>query len=195
MQKDAVFFCAVFINSKKVTCITSIFGKPQVFKSSIPLHWQQRLGIMCIDQFGNCAPDNTQLWVYYAQIWILTHIFEICVSPWCTHIFKVIKIVNGHLAHQRNQIGKVRPEHKTACLTTFLSTIQIGLHVISGSCILKLTGQKFTSFLCCYFLSMPLFSLWLKTCQTSAPQQSLTKILSLWEREVLKQLKKILAQL
>ena len=32
----------------------------------------------------------------------------------------------------------------------------IGLNVISGSCISKLIGQK--------FISMPLFSLWLKTC-------------------------------
>ena len=96
----------------------------------------------------------------------------------------MIKIVDGHLARQQNQIGKVRPVHKTACLTTFLFAILIGLHVISGSCILKLTGQKFTSFLWCYFLSMPSFLLWLKTCQTSTPQKSLTKILSLRERSI-----------
>ena len=51
-------------------------------------------------------------------------------------------------------------EHKT----TFLSVMLIGLNVISGSCIAELFGQTFTSFLSCYFLSMPLFSLQLKTC-------------------------------
>ena len=40
----------------------------------------------------------------------------------------------------------------------------IGLNVISSSCISKLIGCKFTSFLSCHFLSMPLFSLWLKAC-------------------------------
>ena len=40
----------------------------------------------------------------------------------------------------------------------------IGLNVISGSCISKLIGGKFTSFLHYHFLSMPLFSLRLKTC-------------------------------
>ena len=41
-----------------------------------------------------------------------------------------------------------------ACLTTFLSTMLIGLNVISGSCVSKQIGQKFSSFLCCHFLSM-----------------------------------------
>ena len=40
-----------------------------------------------------------------------------------------------------------------------------GLNVIASSCISKLIGQKFTSFLHCHFLSTPLFSLWLKTCR------------------------------
>ena len=39
----------------------------------------------------------------------------------------------------------------------------IGLNVISGSCISKLIGRKFTFFLCYHFPSIPLFSLWLKT--------------------------------
>ena len=53
------------------------------------------------------APDNAQLWVYYAQIWILTHRLQICASSWCTRISKAIKIVDGHLAHQQHQISKV----------------------------------------------------------------------------------------
>ena len=134
----------------------------QFFKSSIPLHWQQRVYIMCIDQYGNSAPNNTQLWVYYAQIWILMHGFETHASFWCTQIYKAIEIVNGHLVHQRKPALQ-GSERKTACLATFLSTMLIGLNVISGSCVSKLIGQKFTSFLCCHFLSMPLFSLQLKT--------------------------------
>ena len=51
------------------------------------------------------APNNLQLWVYYAQILILT---EIHVSSWRTHILKAIEIVHSHLAHQWNQIGKVQ---------------------------------------------------------------------------------------
>ena len=41
----------------------------------------------------------------------------------------------------------------SACLTTFLSAMLIGLNVISGSCISKLIGRKFTSFvqLCFHF--------------------------------------------
>ena len=74
-----------------------------------------------------------------------------------------MEIVDGYLAHQRNQIGKVRNANST-CLTTFLSAMLIGLNVISGSCISKLIGQKFTSFLRCHFLPLPLFSLRLKTC-------------------------------
>ena len=35
------------------------------------------------------------------------HRLEIRVSSWCTHIFKVIEIVDGHLAYQRNQISKI----------------------------------------------------------------------------------------
>ena len=49
-------------------------------------------------------------------------------------------------------------------LTIFLSVMLIGLNVISGSCILKLIGQKFTSFLCYHFFLRHMFSLWLKTC-------------------------------
>ena len=142
----------------------------------------------------------------------------------------------------------------SACLTTFLSAMLIGLNVISGSCIPKLIGRKFTSFVSCHFLSTPLFSLQLKTCyfylaysytceealgskvwwknttvegersikaaekdpsttvvasvenmsllpglqlhvRRSAQKQSLMKKYYRWGREVLKQLKKILAQL
>ena len=86
----------------------------------------------------------------------------------------------------------------SACLTTFLSMMLNGLNVISSSCIPKRTGWEFTSFLSCHFLSTPLFSLRLKICpllpglhmQRSAQQQCLMKILSMREREVLKQLKK-----
>ena len=77
----------------------------------------------------------------------------------------------------------------------------IGLNVVSGSCISKLIGGKFSSFLilCCHFFSMPLFLLQLKTCcflpglyvRWSAQQHSLMKILLLRKREVLQQLKKI----
>ena len=52
----------------------------------------------------------------------------------------------------------------SACLTTFLSAMLIGLNVISSSSISKLTGQKVASFLSHHFLFTPLFSLQLKTC-------------------------------
>ena len=75
---------------------------------------------MVMSTFIN-APDNTQLWVYYAQIWIWMHRLEIHASSWCTHVFKPIKIVNGHLEHQQNQISKVQntklclPNHIPVC--------------------------------------------------------------------------------
>ena len=46
--------------------------------------------------------------IYYAQIRILTHRLEIRASSWRTHILKAIEIADGHLAHQRNKIGKVQ---------------------------------------------------------------------------------------
>ena len=64
---------------------------------------------------------------------------------------------SGHLAHQQNQIGKVGMQN-SACLTTFLSTMRIGLSVISGSCISKLTGWKFTSFLSSHLCQCQMFS-------------------------------------
>ena len=80
----------------------------------------------------------------------------------------------------------------------------ISLNVISGSCISKLIGQKFTFFLRCHFLStLPAFVFTSAEnilllpglhMQRSAWQQSLIKIL-LREREVLKHLKKILTQM
>ena len=62
---------------------------------------------MCTGEVG--TPDwRSKPWqdcyVYRCHsIWILTHILEIR-----THIFNAIEIVDGHLAHQRNQIGKVQ---------------------------------------------------------------------------------------
>ena len=50
---------------------------------------------------------HRQLRISYAHIWILTQRLEIR-ALWRTHIFKAIKIVDGHLADQRNQIGKIR---------------------------------------------------------------------------------------
>ena len=77
----------------------------------------------------------------------------------------------------------------SACLTTFLSAMLIGLNVISGSCISKLIGLKFASFISCHFLSKPLLSLLLGLqlhMQRSAWQQNLMKMLLLREREVIK---------
>ena len=91
------------------------------------------------------------------------HSLKIRASSWRTQIFKAIEIVEGHSAHQQNQISKVRNTN-SAYLTTFLSTMPTDLNVISGSCISNLTGWKFTSFLRFHFLSTPWFLLWLKTC-------------------------------
>ena len=78
------------------------------------------------------------------------HRLEFCASSWCTHIFKAIKMVNNHLAYQWHHIGKFWNAN-SAFLTTFLSAMLIGLNVASGSCILKLIGQKFIFFLCLCF--------------------------------------------
>ena len=110
------------------------------------------------------APDNAQLRVYYAHIWILTHRLEIHASSWRTHIFKAIERVDGYLAHQRNKIGKVR--NAKLCLLTYIPVRDADwFKLISVICISKLIGRKFTSFLSCHFFSMPLFSLRLKTCR------------------------------
>ena len=109
------------------------------------------------------APSNSQLWVCYAQIWILTHRLEIHASSLHTRIFKAIKIVDGHLVQHKTRLIRFGRQN-SACLTIFLSMMLIGLDVISGSCISKLIGWKFTSFVSCHFLSTPLFSLHLKTC-------------------------------
>ena len=77
------------------------------------------------------APSNSQLWVCYAQIWILTHRLEIHASSLHTRIFKAIKIVDGHLVqHETRSIRFGR--QNSACLTIFLSTMLIGLDVISS---------------------------------------------------------------
>ena len=107
-------------------------------------------------------------------------------------------------------------EHKTACLTTFLSAsamlIGLKLNVIFSSCISKLICGEFTFFqryqvtsiisflhLCFHFSwkpvtaeNMSLLVLPGLHMQRNIWQQSLMEILR--EREVLKQLKKILAQ-
>ena len=84
----------------------------------------------------------------------------------------------------------------SACLTTFLSAMLIGFNVISGSCISKLIGLKFASFISCHFLSKPPLSLLLGLqlhVQRSASQQNLMKILLLREREVIKAAEKDLS--
>ncbi len=53
------------------------------------------------------APNNAQLRVFYAQIWILTQKLEIHASFWRTHIFKAIEIVDAHIARQRDQMGQM----------------------------------------------------------------------------------------
>ena len=65
----------------------------------------------------------------------------------------MIEIVDGHLACQRNQIGKV--QNAKLSLPNHIPS----WNIISGSCISKPSGQKFTSFLRCYFFPMPMFSL------------------------------------
>ena len=109
------------------------------------------------------------------------HRLEICVSSWCTHIFKAIEIVDGHLAHQRNQVRNAN----SACLTTLLSATLTGLNVISGS---------WSEILCC---QLPFYRFVFTSAENTtllpglhvrrnARQQSLMKILSLGEREVFK---------
>ena len=104
------------------------------------------------------------------------------------------------------KLGQQGLEHKTlACLTTFQSAMLIGLNVISSSCNLyfKADWLKIPSlsklslpFYACVFTSAENVSLLPGLhVQGSAWQQSLMKVLSLKEREVIKTAEKILVQL
>ena len=110
-----------------------------------------------------------------------------------THTYFQSNQDSGHLAHQQNQIGMVG--NTKLCLTTFLSMMLIGLNIISGSCILKLIGWKFTSFLhlCFHFSRKHVAFTWFTCAKKRLAAKSYE--MSSREREILKQLKKILAQL
>ena len=144
------------------------------------------------------GPDNAQLCVYYAQIWILTHRLEIRASSLRTHIFKAIEKVDGHLAHQRNQIGKVR--NAKLCLANHIPVRDADWFKCHFRQLYFKADWSEIHFLST--LSLPFYAFVFISAENvsflpglhvrrSARQQSLMKILSLRKREVLKQLKKI----
>ena len=82
-----------------------------------------------------------------------------------THILS--KRLRQSAVIQRNsetRLARFRMQN-SACPTTFLSAMLIGLNVVSSSCISKQIGRKFTSFLRWHFLSTPWFLHQLKTCR------------------------------
>ena len=100
--------------------------------------WDQWQGV------GNCSVflmmHNCRSVIHRFQFWctVLRSVHHVDTH---VSIFKVIKIINNHLAHQRNQISKVL-NAKLCSPNTFLLAMLIGLNVTSSSCILKLTGKK-----------------------------------------------------
>ena len=147
------------------------------------------------------TPDNAQLQVCYAQIWILMPRLEIGASSWCTHIFKAIKIVDGYLAHQRNKNSKVwnrkfcLPNHIPVCDADWFKCHFWQLYFKTNWSKIHILSKLSLPFYTFVFTSAEFFSLLPGLyMQKSTQQQSLIKILSLREREVLKQLKKIPVQ-
>ena len=98
----------------------------------------------------NCG-SITHRFVFYAQI------RDPCVI--LTHTCYQSDRDSRRLFSASTKQNRQGSERKTVCLPTFLSAMLIGLNVISGSCISKLIGRKFTSVLSCHFLSTPWFSL------------------------------------
>ena len=114
---------------------------------------------LLLHQLGSSsAPNNAQLWVYYAHISILMHRLVIHATSWCMHTFKVIEIADGHLVHQQ-KLDWQSSERKTllawphSCLQCWL------LKCHFWQLYFKADWSKI------HFLSMPLFLLWLKTCR------------------------------
>ena len=94
------------------------------------------------------------------SIWILTHILEIR-----THIFNAIEIVDGHLAHERNEIGKVG--NAKLCLPNhilFRDADWFKCHF--RQLYFKADSSEI------HFLYTPLFSHRLKTCRAWSPNFS-----------------------
>ena len=113
---------------------------------------------LLLHQLGSSsAPNNAQLWVYYAQISILMHRLVIHATSWCTHTFEVIEIADGHLVHQQ------KPDWQSSERKTLLAWPHSCLQCWLLKChfwqlYFKADWSKI------HFLSMPLFLLWLKTC-------------------------------
>ena len=139
------------------------------------------------------VPDNAQLRVYYAQVWILTHRLEIRASSWHTHTFKTFETVSSHSAQQWNQIGKVQnakfclPNHIPVCNADWFNCCFQQLYF-------KADWSEIHFF---STLAFPFYALVFTSAENmsrlpglhehrSAWQQSLMKVLLLRETEVIK---------
>ena len=110
----------------------------------------------------SCAPECTTAGLLCTDLNFDAQIWDPCIILTHTYLQSNQDSQRSFSASTKTSSARFGTQN-CACLTTFLSTMLIGLNVISSSCVSKLSGQKFTSFLCCHFLSMPLFSLQLKT--------------------------------